>query len=121
MLLSVLPSLHVFSATNILCHHCRLCEQEITSDKSCSFHEHWGALVNVLPPSHVFGERGLMRLGPRNATVAQMSAGNGRLLRISGFDYQAIKAGKDPLHVQVKVPALSVFPFPIPMAGWTLR
>jgi hypothetical protein len=49
-----------------------------------------------------------MQLGPRNATVAQMSGANGRLLRLSGSDYQAIKAGKDPLHVQVKVTRPSV-------------
>jgi hypothetical protein len=60
-------------------------------------------MVNVLPPSHVFGERGLLRMGPRNATVAQTSSGAGRIFQFSGLDYQAIKAGKDPLSVQAKV------------------
>lgn len=57
----------------------------------------------MLQPSHVFGERGLLQMGPRNATVVQTSSGAGRIFQFSGLDYQAIKAGKDPLSVQAKV------------------
>ena len=63
-------------------------------------------MVNLLMPSHMFGERGLMRMCARNATVAQSSTGVGKVLQLSGLDYQAVKAGRDPLAVQAKLAAL---------------
>ena len=59
--------------------------------------------MNHLLPSHMFGERGLMRLGARNATVLQSSPGIGKLFKLSGLDYQAIKEGQDPLAVRSRV------------------
>ena len=66
---------------------------------------HWGGVVNKLHPSHMFGERGLLRVGPRNATVAQTSTGAGIMLQISGLDYQAVLAGEEPPAVQTKARA----------------
>jgi hypothetical protein len=62
-------------------------------------------MVNHIMPSHMFGERGLLQVGARNATVVQSSAGAGKLFVLPGLDYQAIRAGRDPLPVQAKVRA----------------
>lgn len=60
-------------------------------------------MVNELLTSHMFGENGLLRHCRRNASVTQQSPGDGRLLQLSGMDFQSITSHEDPLSVRAKV------------------
>jgi CRP-like cAMP-binding protein len=89
-------------------HHCHCARAGTAGRMDFSshrrrYHSHWGGKVNHVTPSAMFGERGLLENKPRNATITQCSAAPGRLLQLSGLDYQAIRAGREPLAVQAKV------------------